>query len=64
MKSIDDYSDDELQRLLAKTVNTIGGRDRAEAIQRVLDARGVKDSRRSLFPSLDNDEADDDRAED
>lgn len=52
MRPIDDYSDDDLKRMLTKTVGTKGGNDRAAAIQAALDARGVKDDRASFFASL------------
>jgi hypothetical protein len=52
MRSIDDYTDDDLKRMLTKTVGTKGGKDRAAAIQAALDARGVKDDRTTFFASL------------
>lgn len=52
MRPIDGYSDDDLKRMLTKTVGTKGGKDRAAAIQAALDARGVKDGRASFFTSL------------
>lgn len=52
MKTIDEYTDDELKRMLTKTAGVTGGKDRAAAIQAALDARGVKDDRTSFFTSL------------
>lgn len=52
MKTTDQYSDDELKRMRLKTAGVTGGKDRAAAIQAVLDARGVKDDRASFFASL------------
>jgi hypothetical protein len=52
MRSINDYSDDDLKRMLSKTEGQAGGKDRVAAIQAVLDARGVKDDRASFFTSL------------
>ena len=43
MRTIDEYSDEELQILLAKTVNVKGGKDRVNAIRSALDARGIED---------------------
>jgi hypothetical protein len=62
MRGIDDYSDDELLRLLSKTVGTVGGQDRVEMIQSALDARGVQDARttflQGLQPTIPNDAVD------
>jgi hypothetical protein len=53
MRSIDDYSDDELQRLAQKMEGVQGGKDRLAAIRAALTARGVEGEQPSLFPSLD-----------
>lgn len=52
MRNIDDYTDDDLKRMLTKTVGTKGGKERAAAIQAAMDGRGVKDDRASFFASL------------
>lgn len=52
MKTIEQYTDDELSRLLSKTVGTVGGADRAKAIQTVLNSRGVQSDRTTLFNDL------------
>ncbi len=44
MRTIDEYSNEELQILLAKTVNVKGGKDRVNAIRSALDARGIEDN--------------------
>jgi hypothetical protein len=56
MRRVEDYSDEELQRLLAKTVGQQGGKDRAAMIQSILDARGVsvEDARTSFLQGLAN----------
>ena len=63
MRSINDYSDDDLKRMLSKTEGQAGGKDRVAAIQAVLDARGVKDDRASFFTSLQQTMAGDDAQE-
>lgn len=63
MRVVDAYSDDELQRLLAKSEGTVGGKDRVEAIRAALQARSVsEDGRASSLAKMMQDDAGDDQA--
>jgi hypothetical protein len=63
MRGVDDYSDDELQRLLQKSVGTVGAKDRVEAIRAALASRSVsEDGRASSLAKMMQDDAGDDQA--
>ena len=54
------YSDDDLVRMLAKTVGVQGGKDRADAIRAELQSRGVSapdDARQAFFEALRDDQS-------
>lgn len=47
------YSTEELRRMLAKSLGTVGSKDRVAAIRSELDSRGTEeDARKSFFEGL------------